>query len=1043
VEKRFLFCLLLLFIFSARAGAQNEFYQFQHITSANGLPSDNVSCLLQDADGFIWIGTSEGLARYDGYEFRIFRSNPVDTSSVSANTINALYQDQPGRIWVGTSNGLNLFDLTTYKFRRFFHEINAAQSLANDNCSYIFNAGDHRVGICTLDGFSVLNFDDFTFTSYYYERNNPKSLTGKGFGNAVMDHGMVILPTDKSINILDLKNGTICNAGNNPKHLALLNCGGVSKIFKLKDSSIYFTVYGGGVSRYDRNMNRIVPFSTSDSLRKILSGAQSIIETTNQIIFTTDNEGVIICNKSNQNFQQIKHDAEQPQSLSSNNIRAFIIDREGNYWIGTDEGINFRSQQAQFFKTRYVMRGDAPNDYYKTINAMIADRKGNIWLALAGMGIRVIDGPDGSGGKIIQNITWNSKHGITSNSSMSLYCDRGGSVWYSDLIEFAKYDASRNQFNTRVVLHNDTVLRYSSITSMLEDDAGKIWMGCSRGLFYADTATLKITWVIDWEKNITGSKLTQVNDLTFDRDGKIWIAATGLGLIRYDPQTKRDTMFLHRGNDVHSVPSDMFNGLLLLDDGKLLVSTSDAGIFLFDPKTFSVKTYSIQQGLASNFANDLYADHFGNIWIQTENGLSRFNRATETFTNYGVSDGIPALRFYNNPHTHIEWNDTLVWMADFKYIIEFNPKNFLHYASTEQVKIISVSQFDRELFTNTTLPPSLNFSYKANSFRVDFSTLNFSDLNKTSYDYRLLGSDTLWNNLHHEHFLSFANLAPGNYTLQLRTTGNPEKITSLPIVITPPFYSTWWFRILVMVTIAIIGYLLFRFRIAQIRREEKLKTEFQKKTSDLEMAALRAQMNPHFIFNCLNAISYFVLDNQPERATEYLSKFSQLIRLILDGSRNKTISLENEIRLISYYLELEQLRCKHKFQFAVTKNGVNNITGIEIPSMLLQPFIENAIWHGVMPKENNDGLIEVAFSQSNHHLVCEITDNGIGRKKSAEIKSQQPKKHVSYGMQLTEERLKILNADEADHSLQVEDLLDVAGHSCGTKVKVILTHSTE
>jgi LytS/YehU family sensor histidine kinase len=254
------------------------------------------------------------------------------------------------------------------------------------------------------------------------------------------------------------------------------------------------------------------------------------------------------------------------------------------------------------------------------------------------------------------------------------------------------------------------------------------------------------------------------------------------------------------------------------------------------------------------------------------------------------------------------------------------------------------------------------------------------------------------------------------------------------LLIRPPWWQTWWFTsISILVTLGLV-YGGFRYRVSQVRKQEQQKANFNKKVSGLEMQALRAQMNPHFIFNSLNSINRFILKNNPEAASDYLSKFSRLIRLILQNSNTPTIPLENELEALNLYLELEALRFKGKFTFCICCEKEVEVNYIEIPPLIIQPYVENAIWHGLMHKEGM-GHIRISVEQQQELLTCIIEDDGIGRVRAAQFKSKSATKSKSLGMQITAHRLELLHALNGKQiRVEVVDLVDDSAQACGTKV---------
>jgi len=261
----------------------------------------------------------------------------------------------------------------------------------------------------------------------------------------------------------------------------------------------------------------------------------------------------------------------------------------------------------------------------------------------------------------------------------------------------------------------------------------------------------------------------------------------------------------------------------------------------------------------------------------------------------------------------------------------------------------------------------------------------------------------------------------------------------LHIQIRPPFWQTGWFSILAGLSVLSLLYLLWRYRIGQIRREEALKTDFNRRIAKVEMAALRAQMNPHFVFNCLSSINRFILVNEPDEASAYLTKFSRLIRLILDNSRSDRVALDRELEALRLYLEMEAMRFGNRFDYEVSVSPEVHPEQIELPPLLIQPYVENAIWHGLMHKKDKGKLTVRVFNQAGG-LCIVVEDNGIGRSRAMELKSKSAVTQKSHGLQVTAERMELIrelygvNADAA-----IEDLYSADGSPAGTKVTIRLT----
>ncbi|MES2519744.1 MAG: histidine kinase, partial [Bacteroidota bacterium] len=346
---------------------------------------------------------------------------------------------------------------------------------------------------------------------------------------------------------------------------------------------------------------------------------------------------------------------------------------------------------------------------------------------------------------------------------------------------------------------------------------------------------------------------------------------------------------------------------------------------------------------------------------------------------------------------------------------------------------------------DTTLYSLYNLNYRQNNLDIEFVALSFKSDKNIRYNYKMLSSndnsDTTWHpvqDLHKE----FSLLSPGRYEFSLQAfdiDGTPSKpLKPIVFIINPPFWETLWFKTLIGLFASSLIILYFLIRTKNIKKKEEEKTETNKRFAELELQALQAQMNPHFVFNALSAIQNFILNNDTNEATDYLSRFSKLMRLFLESSRNKYISLHDEKMLLEYYIQLEQLRFKDKFTSTITlEDGVGLDT--EIPSLLLQPFVENAINHGLVYKNNNEGYLNINFKREENKLICTVEDNGIGRVMAADIKSKSLKPYKSRGTEITEERLRSLELIENTKiEINILDKIDENKIPTGTKVIIVM-----
>jgi hypothetical protein len=324
-----------------------------------------------------------------------------------------------------------------------------------------------------------------------------------------------------------------------------------------------------------------------------------------------------------------------------------------------------------------------------------------------------------------------------------------------------------------------------------------------------------------------------------------------------------------------------------------------------------------------------------------------------------------------------------------------------------------------------------DFRYDQNNITLHFYALHYRSNGDILYRYRLHNADTSFT-VTKAREVNFAQLVPRKYTFEVQaqnTDGHWSEATVWSFVIHPAWWQTWWFRgVSILVLLAGLSYFYLR-RLHEARKEFAI----QNKIRDLEAAALRAQMNPHFIFNCLVSIQQFIAENDVDSATTYLGRFAKLVRLALHSSIDGRHSLREEVEMLENYLALEQLRFKNRFSYEIQVSPDLNTDEISIPPILIQPFVENAIVHGMKNKQG-DGRIEIAFSKNENLLVVTVTDNGPGISDSQQLKTATG--HKSVGMTLTQRRLDILSGHQKDENLSHENIIDEDGGIIGSRVTV-------
>jgi two-component sensor histidine kinase len=510
---------------------------------------------------------------------------------------------------------------------------------------------------------------------------------------------------------------------------------------------------------------------------------------------------------------------------------------------------------------------------------------------------------------------------------------------------------------------------------------------------------------------------------------------------------------------IHKLP--YFDGkscgqILSKGDNEFLVSVNKNGIYHFSYTEDSLKIIdhlTVQSGLSDNNIASMHIDSNNALWIGTDFGINKIKPEGE-IEIFKVKESLERSKCFMNA---IAETENAVYIGTFDGVIKvlkltlseekFPPKTYIigidilnKDYDLEKVKM------DTQLYN---LPQGLELPYNANYISFAYEALYFSNPEEIEYSFMLEGLDENFSSPVGERTFTYPNLEPGKYTFLIRARSAESKWVDTPesftFIIHPPFWERWWFRISALILVfGLIGSFV-NYRITSIRKEEKEKSELNRRIAEFRLTALRAQMNPHFIFNALYSIQHFITTNEKEAAINYLAKFASLIRLILENSGNSEISIEEEVKMLELYLDLERLRFDQKFDFSIDVDDFINRDDTSIPYLMIQPFVENAIIHGIRNKEGK-GHINIRFDlegKDENFIKCVVEDDGIGREAAEKLKKPSPIKSQSLGLKVNRERLEILNPQKIrDTSVLIVDLKTDDNKPGGTRVEITIPVST-
>jgi len=1037
--------ILFLIISDDLPGQDIPNLKFDRISSENikyerGLSQNVIYCILQDNEGFMWFGTWDGLNRYDGYSFDIYTMQ----EGMSNATIRSIMEDNKHQIWIGTESGLNLLNQQTGEITVLKHNPEESNSLSNDFITHVCQSPSGHIWICTSNGLNGYDQSLNVFSHHDFYSPLADSSRSNFITKAVLDDdGYLWIGTRYGLFRMNIEDQIF---------IPFFNTGDPNSISDNEILDICQDHHGyiwvgtaNGLNQYDINSDQFTryfhqagdPTSLSDNRINV------VYEDTHGLLWIGTNNKLNIFMRETGQFIQYPATSKNT-SLSNDDIQSIYEDDANNIWIGTYKGVNKFDRSSSKF-THFNRSFETPNTLSSNIvYGVLKDSHGLLWLATR-KGVNVLDRETGE----YRMIHYPVEEGLDLAEARirAVLEDKNGNYWIgSEDFGLFKYEQAGDRFTNYRHDHSDpTSISDNGVLDLIEGSDGKLWIGTYGGLNVFDPDHNTFQSYQNNPKDHNSLSHDVVWSVYEDRQGNIWLG-TYLGLNRFIKESGIFIRYIYDAEDEFSISNNNIASVYEDENGIYWIATMGGGLNRFDPSTEKFTAFTIKDGLPNNVTYATLEDNNGNFWIPTNWGLSKFNRGDSSFINYDVLDGLQGNEFNGNGCSIGE--DGEIFVGGMNGFNAFYPEEIKHNTKIPKVVVTAFKIFNQDLSININDKDTILLDYNDNFFSIEFTALDFTNPLKNRYMFKLDNYDIDWVQRDaNRRIAEYANVRPGSYTFNVQASNNDgvwnEIGFSLSIIITPPWWATWAFRIPFAVFVILTTWYLIYRRFKNIRAKhevEKKMLQFEKQLFDIEQKALRLQMNPHFIFNSLNAIQSFVIANDTDKAIHYLAKFSQLMRLILSNSRESHIPLKDELKSLVYFMDIERLRFDNKFEYEVKKDPKIDEEFMAIPPMIIQPYVENAILHGLI-HQSKKGRISIDFKLRKDTIFCVIEDNGIGREEAMKIREASGIKRKSKGMLITKERIDLLNKQYKDkYAVQVIDLNDPKGKSLGTRVEITMVY---
>ena len=975
------FILLFLFLLAEVAYSQQPIAI--QLTEKDQLPDNEFYDILESKDGIIWLAADKGLFQYNGKNFRNY-SHPKKRGL----SVFGLFQDENDKIWCNNISG-QFFYVSKNKLELFIDlkddlKGQLPEFLVHHNFLFVFfEKGVYKINLQTKQK-TLLK--DTSNTSFYY-------------GSPVKQKETLFF--------------------------ALLN-----SIKKIENNTI--------VNEFTFKKDRSLPKNNTFLALNDCLFYSSLFEEKQHFYL-----------KKEDSFQEIK----VPVELANKPIiRTLFIDNR--FWFCTNEGVYV----ATLIDTVFTIQ----HHYLKeeTCSKVIKDSNNNYWITTTNNGVFVL--PNIAIQKLeinkdfglIKNLKTVDNHvffstikgviGIlnTFNNSLSTLQlptkDEISALVYEPRKKLLLISQKNNSFIWN--LSNATIQKCTSFTA-------------SKDLFYDESGILLNTGfdransTVSPFQNYNQSEVVTTKPPVF-KTGEVTFPTQNLRMKRaytcfIDAKTKNkyvgfvDDLICFDKTDKESVIT--FNGqpifaidMVQTKDQILWVSTFENGIIgIKNNKAFI--NLNTTNGLFSNQTGKLKSQE-NDLWISTDKGIQKYNTHTKTFENISVMDGLD-----NYDITDIDIANDKLYLSSNKGLFIIDTKTCFKKRSIPIIYFTDFTVHDKSIALRSTY----SLDYDKNAIKISFNVNGFKSSENINYIYRLQGFDDKWTVLENGiDFVRFSSLPPGNYVFEVKAkylNGISSQPIQLTVTIQKPFWQTWWFYVVSSLVVLVGFWMYFKRRFTRLENEKTIlleKAQVDKELIFYQLENLRSQMNPHFIFNALNSIQEYIVTNEKANASVYLVKFSKLIRLYLEHSRESEVPLEEEIKALQFYLELEKDRFEDTLNFTIFKEENINGKTTKVPSLFIQPYVENAIKHGLLHKKANRN-VSISFTQNTNksELICVVEDNGVGREASAEINKNRREYHKSFATSANQKRVELINKTRTKKiSVSIQDMVEENQTAAGTKI---------
>lgn len=788
-------------------------------TIEDGLSQTSVNCLIQDSKGFLWIGTQDGLNKYDGYTFRIFRNNPADTTSLSNNFINCIYEGANGNIWVGTNYGLNMYNIHTEEFIRYYHDPGDINSLKEDEIYDIYEDKSGYVWIKTENYLTRLNPRSNKFRHYEHYNDVFNFLSVNAKFSIFEDHkGQLWVGTKDGLNYFDRKLEIFKRYKHDPNDNSSLSNNKVKVIYEDSDHNLWIGTERG-LNKFNWETETFTRFYYQENNPKSISNdiINDIFEDNEGNIWIATELGLNKLDKKTENFTVYNRFMHNNDVILATSFTDIFQDHTGIMWAGTLQGLIKIENKRKSFKLYRTSKDGKPlfaNNYVTAI----FEKEHTVWVGTYGAGLYLFNP------KSKRSVKLNTENSsIANNYIHKIYEDYDKNIWIGTQNGISFYNTNHNRFEDVDRLKSLNVFKNNRIFDIVQDQQKDLWIASKFGLHHLQQDTV-ISYVHS-QGDSTTIAANLVYDILFDTDNNLWIA-TEKGLSYLNTRSKKIKNYIRPGgvcdnclssNEVLSLHIDTLRDYLW-------IGTND-GLNRFDLTDKVFKSYSTEDGLANNLIYAMLDDNSGDLWMSTNMGISKMHVDEESFSNFGVSDGLQDFEF--NHGSAYKAEDGELFFGGIAGYNSFYPDSIVKNDIVPNIEITAVEVLSDKSSKRIPLgvDRTIELSHRNNLVTIEFSALDFTDPLKNNYAYKLEGVEDEWINLGNRRYATFSNLSPGKYTFHVKGSNSDqvwnEEGAALKIIIDTPVWETRFAYAFYILLLSGLIVWIFRYRTRSLRKSNQ------------------------------------------------------------------------------------------------------------------------------------------------------------------------------------------------------------------------------